>query len=153
MAGRWSLWAAGTKTDTPPRICSGNISTALYPESAEWFRRKTDYLYRSEELRVCVSTSIREAIMGHAWNVMVSASPPLRIKQTKFTPSWLLFLLEELQVMTTVGRRQDQYMGSLGWRQPCGVHNKAEWQADVKSHLHQLQWHKNGWVNPLLMEN
>ena len=38
--------------------------------------RKTDYLYRSEELRVCVSTSIREAIMGHAWNVMVSASPP-----------------------------------------------------------------------------
>ena len=67
-----------------PLICSGNISTALYPESAEWFRRKTDYLYRSEELRVCVSTSIREAIMGHAWNVMVSASP-LRIKQTKFS--------------------------------------------------------------------
>ena len=46
--------------------------------------RKTDYLYRSEELRVCVSTSIREAMMGHAWNVMVSASP-LRIKQTKFS--------------------------------------------------------------------
>ena len=64
------------KLTPPPRICSGNISTALYPESAEWFRRKTDYLYRSEELRVCVSTSIREAIMGHAWNVMVSASPP-----------------------------------------------------------------------------
>ena len=69
-----------------PHLLWKYFFTASYPESVECFQRKTDHLYRSEELRVCVSTSIREAMMGHAWNVMVSASP-LRIKQTKFSAS------------------------------------------------------------------
>ena len=76
--------------------------------------RKTDYLYRSEELRVCVSTSIREAMMGHAWNVMVSASPSEDQTNKIFRQTDSSFCQRGCkQVMTTVCDRRVTVVGEL----------------------------------------
>ena len=92
MAARSSLWAAATKSDPASAL---KIFLQLHIRSQpSGSSVKLIICTASEELRVCVSTSIREAMMGHAWNVMVSASP-LRIKQTKFSAKLTFVFVRE----------------------------------------------------------